>query len=91
VVDLQRRAATARGQALELSGKEFELLVHLMRNRGKALRKEDIFAAVWGSYNASDPSTLTVHIKRLRDKLERNPRDPRHIRTVWGVGYIFEA
>ena len=74
---------------LEMTAKEFDLLLLLVENKGKALSKEFLFREVWGSDSFSEPQTLTVHIKWLRRKIEDNPKEPRKILTVWGVGYKF--
>jgi DNA-binding response OmpR family regulator len=79
------------GQPLGMTAKEYELLVLLMNNKGKALRKEWLFQQVWGADSFSEPSTLTVHMNKLRDKIELNPKEPRRIVTVWGVGYKYEG
>lgn len=79
------------GQQLGMTAKEYELLVLLMNNKGKALRKEWLFQQVWGADSFSEPSTLTVHMNKLRDKIELNPKEPRRIVTVWGVGYKYEG
>lgn len=76
---------------LNMTSKEYELLVLLLNNRGKALRKEWLFEKVWGADSFSEPSTLTVHINKLREKIESNPKDPRKIMTVWGIGYKYET
>ncbi|MEK8213679.1 response regulator transcription factor [Paenibacillus sp. FSL L8-0463] len=78
-------------QPLPMTSKEYELLVLLMNNKGKALRKDWLFQQVWGADSFSEPSTLTVHINKLRDKIEQNPKEPKRIITVWGVGYKYEA
>ena len=70
--------------------KEFELLKLLMQNPGITLKKEYIFNSIWGSDSDSELQTLTVHIKWLREKIEKDPRHPEHIITEWGVGYRFE-
>jgi DNA-binding response OmpR family regulator len=75
---------------LELTAKEFDLLVFLLENKGEALRKQAILDAVWGVDSFSEPATLTVHINHLREKLEIDPKNPQHIKTVWGVGYRYE-
>lgn len=75
--------------ALSLTAKEYELLLLLMENKGKALRKDEIFRRIWGSDSDSEPQTLTVHIQWLRQKIEENPRTPKRILTVWGVGYQY--
>ena len=74
---------------LETTAKELELLALLMENKGRALSKEYIFNTVWGSDSFSEQQTLTVHIKRLREKIEDDPRSPGKILTVWGVGYKY--
>ena len=77
------------GTAVELTGKEFDLLLLLMENKGKALTKEYLFSQVWGSDSFSELQTLTVHIKWLRQKIEDDPKNPQKIQTVWGVGYRY--
>lgn len=74
----------------EVTEKEFELLKLLMENSGVTLKKEYLFNAVWGSDSDSELQTLTVHIKWLREKIEEEPKKPKHIITEWGVGYRFE-
>jgi DNA-binding response OmpR family regulator len=76
-------------QIVALTAKEFDLLVHLMRNPRRALRREELLADVWG-FSYGDTSTVTVHIRRLREKIEADPSAPRFVCTVWGVGYRFE-
>ena len=78
-----------RGKKQDMTGKEYELLLLLMENRGKVLTKEYLFSTIWGFDSESEMQTLTVHIKWLRDKLEKDPKKPEHIVTVWGVGYKF--
>ena len=70
--------------------KEFDLLKLLIENKGVTLKKEYLFGTIWGSDSESELQTLTVHIKWLREKIEDNPKKPKHIITVWGVGYRFE-
>lgn len=77
-------------QLVELNAKEYELLLLFVKNPGKTLSKEYIFGQIWGMDSFSEEQTLTVHIKRLRTKIEENPRTPRRIVTVWGVGYRYE-
>lgn len=86
-VDLKGRRVFLSEKELELTAKEFDLLTLLMEHQGKVLKKEWIFNRIWGVDSFSEPSTLTVHIKWLREKIEVNPRQPEHILTVWGVGY----
>ena len=75
---------------IEMTAKEFDLLVLLIENKGRTLSKEYIFNTIWGSDSFSEQQTLTVHIKWLRQKIEDNPRKPQKILTVWGVGYRFQ-
>lgn len=74
---------------IEMTGKEFELLTLLIENKGRTLSKEYIFNTIWGSDSESEQQTLTVHIKRLREKIEKDPKKPQKILTVWGVGYKY--
>lgn len=73
-----------------VTAKEFELLKLLIENKGVTLKKEYLFSTIWGSDSESELQTLTVHIKWLREKIEKDPKKPDHIITVWGVGYRFE-
>lgn len=72
------------------TSKEFELLKLFIENKGVTLKKEYIFSTIWGSDSESELQTLTVHIKWLREKIEKDTKKPKHIITVWGVGYRFE-
>ena len=76
---------------IEITPKEFDLLLLLIENEGKTLKKEYIFNQIWGSDSFSEQQTLTVHIKWLRQKIENNPKNPVKIKTVWGVGYKYES
>ncbi len=87
---LTKRTASCNGVALDLTAKEFELLLLLIENKGRTLKKEFIFNKVWGFDSFSEPQTLTVHIKWLRQKIEKDPKNPLRIITVWGTGYRFE-
>lgn len=82
--------AEQNGELLEMTAKEFELLFLLIENAGKTLTKDYLFNRVWGSDSESEPQTLTVHIRRLREKIEEDPKHPQRILTVWGVGYQFQ-
>lgn len=79
------------GVMLEMTAKEFDLLTLLIENKGKALTKEYLFSRIWGSDSFSEQQTLTVHIKWLRRKIEDDPKNPKRILTVWGVGYKYES
>lgn len=85
------RSVYKNGIRLEMTAKEFELLLLLAENRGRTLSKEYLFGQVWGSDSFSEQQTLTVHIKRLRSKIENDPKKPEKIVTVWGVGYKYEG
>lgn len=89
-VNQTARQVYVKGVAVELNAKEYELLHLLIQNPGKTLRKEYIFGKIWGADSFSESQTLTVHIKMLRSKIEENPREPKRIKTVWGVGYRYE-
>lgn len=89
-VDPTRRTATLDGHELALTMREFDLLYHLMSHRGVALRRADLLSEVWG-WTFGDQSTVTVHVRRLREKIERDPANPVRIQTVWGVGYRYGA
>ncbi len=78
------------GREVNVTVKEFELLKLLMENKNVTLKKEYLFNSIWGSDSDSEIQTLTVHIKWLREKIEREPGKPKHIITEWGVGYRFE-
>ncbi|WP_344359382.1 response regulator transcription factor [Streptomyces gobitricini] len=89
-LDPVARRATKDGRELALTLREFDLLGHLVRHPGRAHSRESLMREVWG-WEFGDLSTVTVHVRRLRGKVEDDPADPRLIRTVWGVGYRFEA
>lgn len=76
-------------KAITLKAMEYKLLVYLVKNKNKLISKDELFEKVWGGGIVSD-GTLNVHIRRLREKIEENPKDPQYIKTVWGIGYIFE-
>ncbi len=88
-LDKTGRQVWKKGQEIALTAKEFDLLLYLMENSGKVLGKEELFYKIWGFGSESEIQTLTVHIKWLREKLEKNPRKPQRILTVWGVGYRY--
>ena len=77
-------------QKKKITEKEFELLKLLMENKHVTMKKEYLFRTVWGSDSDSELQTLTVHMKWLREKIEKDPKKPEHIMTEWGVGYRFE-
>ena len=88
-LDPSRRVAEKNGQAVELTAKEFNLAELLMRNPGKVYNREKLLDLVWGIDYQGDVRTVDVHIRRLREKLEIDPADPKCFNTKWGVGYYF--
>lgn len=88
-VDEQRRTASKNGVPVELTMKEFDLILFLMKNPGKVYSRESLLDLVWGYNYQGDTRTVDVHIRRLREKLELNPARPEYIITKWGVGYYF--
>jgi len=88
-VDLVAHEARRDGETLTLTVKEFDLLAHLLGHPGRAFRREELLQAVWG-YTVGDTATVTVHVRRLREKIEDDPSDPKHLCTVRGVGYRYE-
>jgi DNA-binding response OmpR family regulator len=88
-VDLPARRVTRAGQELALTGREYDLLVFFLRNSGIAFSREQLLEQVWG-WTFGDQSTVTVHVRRLREKVEPNPGRPSRLVTVWGVGYRWE-
>ena len=89
VIDVRARAVQVDGKPVTFSAREFDLLQMLAEHPRQALTREQIYERLWGEYG--DRHTLTVHISRLREKIEEDPANPRSIVTVWGVGYRFEG
>jgi DNA-binding response OmpR family regulator len=89
-VDVAGRIARRGGEPIALTARELEMLVFLMRHPGRAFEREEILREVWG-YSYGDTSTVTVHVRRLREKIETVPSSPTRIATVWGVGYRWEG
>lgn len=77
------------GTKLELKNMEYKLLKYLINHKGRVIEKDELFNKIWGDNFVSD-GTLTVHIRRLREKIEKDSSDPLLIKTVWGVGYVYE-
>ncbi|WP_058234483.1 response regulator transcription factor [Devriesea agamarum] len=90
-MDVERHVVTVRGQAVALPLKEFELLEILLRNADRVLTRGQLIDRVWGSNYVGDTKTLDVHVKRLRAKIEHNPKHPVYLVTVRGLGYKFES
>ncbi|HEV7207480.1 MAG TPA: response regulator transcription factor [Mycobacteriales bacterium] len=90
-MDVDRHVVSVGGSSIRLPLKEFELLEMLLRNAGRVLTRGQLIDRIWGSDYVGDTKTLDVHIKRLRAKIEPEPSEPRHLVTVRGLGYKFEA
>jgi DNA-binding response OmpR family regulator len=90
VIDIAAREVTRDDEIVPLTAREFELLAFLARHPRRAFRREELLEAVWGSAYG-DTSTITVHVRRIREKLERDPANPERLVTVWGVGYRWEG
>ncbi len=86
-IDKARREVRKDGMLLELTAKEFDLLLHFAENPGKVYTKRQIYQAVWKDAYAYDDNNIMVHIRRLRKKIEDHPEHPKYILTIWGVGY----
>jgi DNA-binding response OmpR family regulator len=89
-IDPETRVVEVAGETVELTAKEFDLLWELARHPRRVFNRDQLLDLVWGLTEYIDPSTVTVHVHRLREKIEADPSNPRHIQTVWGVGYKFE-
>ncbi|WP_457110232.1 response regulator [Marmoricola sp. URHA0025 HA25] len=90
VVDSGRHEVTLAGEVLALTSREFDLLRFLVSNPGTAYSRDELLQQVWG-WSFGDQSTVTVHVRRLREKVERDPKRPSRLVTVWGVGYRWEG
>ena len=90
-VNITSRSVTKNGAPVNLSLREFDLLAYLCEHKNQAMPKEKILTSVWGAFMTSEASTLTVHIRWLREKLEDDPADPKYIKTVYKVGYMLEV
>lgn len=88
-IDENTRKIYVEGREILLKNKEYNLFAYLFYNRNKVISKEELFSKIWGDEFFSD-GTLNVHIRKIREKIERNPNEPKYIKTVWGIGYILE-
>ena len=89
-IDPQTRLVTIRGVEKSLTAKEFDLLWLLARHPRQVFTRDQLLERVWGTAEYIDPGAVTVHVRRLREKIEDDPSNPRHLQTSWGVGYKFE-
>ena len=90
-LNTEERVAIRDGKTVDLTAKEYDLIELLMRNPRRVYSRENLMNVVWGYTYAGDYRTVDVHIRRLREKLEKNPAEPDHIMTKWGVGYYFKG
>ena len=88
-IDVSARSVFMDGKLLEITGKEFDILVYLMKHAGKVVDKNELFDEVWGYYSETEMNSLNVYIRWLREKIEKDPKEPELIKTVWRVGYKF--
>ena len=88
-IDPNTREVLVRGESATLTAREFDLLHHLASNPGRVYTRDHLMEVVWGYAFSIDTSTVTVHVRRLREKVESDPAHPRYLQTVWGVGYKF--
>jgi two-component system response regulator ResD len=89
-VDPRGRRVVVRGEEAQLTVREFDLLLHLVRHPGQVFSRDQLMDGVWQFGFYTDTSTVTVHMRRLRSKIELDPSEPRWLQTVWGVGYRFQ-
>jgi DNA-binding response OmpR family regulator len=89
-IDPKSRVVTVKGNPVELTAKEFDMLYLLARHPKQVFTREQLLERVWGGAQYIDPGTVTVHVRRLREKIEDDASNPKHLLTVWGVGYKFE-
>lgn len=90
LLDHRRRTVTVGGVLRPFTVREFDLLAHFVTHPGEAFSREDLMTQVWG-WSFGDPSTVTVHVRRVRAKVETDPAEPTRLVTVWGIGYRWEA
>ena len=90
VLDPVARRVTVRGEEAQLTVREYDLLLHFVRHPGQVFSRDQLMDAVWQYSFYTDTSTVTVHVRRLRAKIEEDPSSPRWLQTVWGVGYRFQ-
>ena len=90
-LDTEQRVAIRDGEVVELTAKEYDLIELLMKNPRRVYSRENLMNVVWGYSYTGDYRTVDVHIRRLREKLERTPAEPEYILTKWGVGYYFKG
>lgn len=88
-LDVDSRRLFILGKEINLTAKEFDLLEHLVKNENKVYSRENLLETVWGADYPGDARTVDVHVRRLREKIEENPSEPKYVHTKWGVGYYY--
>lgn len=91
IIDEDAHTVQSYGMNIPLTSKEFDILMYLCKNPNKVVTKEQIYDHIWGQDEFGEISTVTVHIRKIREKLEKDPSQPKWIKTMWGVGYYFDA
>ncbi|MBQ4104694.1 MAG: response regulator transcription factor [Clostridia bacterium] len=89
-IDINAHEVTVDGEIVKLTATEYGIVEHLMRNLGRILSTDQIYEAVWGDTAIAGDKTVTVHIRRIREKIEINPKEPKYLKVVWGIGYKIE-
>jgi len=90
ILDKNNRRLTIKGVEFNLTSKEFDMLLLLVTNPKKVFSREDLLHTIWGASYPGDERTVDVHVRRLREKIEPNPKEPIYVRTKWGVGYYYQ-
>lgn len=91
VIDELARKVLVNNQKISLTAKEFDLLLFLAKHPNRVFSKEDLFESIWGLDSSGDITTITVHIRKIRGKIEKDPSNPQFIETVWGAGYMISV
>jgi DNA-binding response OmpR family regulator len=89
--DSENRRLYIKDKEVNLTAKEFDVLELLVLNPGKVYSRDNLLKLVWGEDYPGDVRTVDVHIRRLREKIEENPSDPRYVQTKWGIGYFYKG
>ena len=88
-IDEDSRIVKVDGEEIQFSTREYDLLLYMVKNPNKVISKEELFEAIWGQDSCGDISTVTVHIKKVREKIELDSSKPQYVETIWGLGYRF--
>jgi len=90
-IDEDSRIVKVDGEEIQFSTREYDLLLYMVKNPNKVISKEELFEAIWGQDSCGDISTVTVHIKKVREKIELDSSKPQYVETIWGLGYRFRV